>query len=401
MLTNPETRVRFEAARVIVLKSLPYLAPLACNTVHNFSPRVPTAGVDKRGRVYWNPAFLDTLDTKQTAGVMVHELLHWVYDHWGRVGTRDHETWNIAADVVINDDVRAAGLTLPQDAVLREDLKVPDACATAEAVYDWLTHDPKGQKAMRNMRAPKPECGSGAGGMPGEWEEPDSDGQDAGGVAPGDAALVRRQIAEAVQAHAKQAGTMPAGLTVWADTVCAPPRVPWRAKLAVLLARAGSSYRRGRASSDWRRVSRRTPATRVHMPGRVEPIPRIACIIDTSGSMWGSGAAVLGEAMGIIKAADAGGVDFVGCDAEAGRVFSAGDLRTLRAGLQGGGGTDLNPAVAALGNVSRYSAIVIFTDGYLDRVAVPAGPRVLWCLVPGATVCPWMRERGEIIELAD
>jgi predicted metal-dependent peptidase len=85
------------------------------------------------------------------------------------------------------------------------------------------------------------------------------------------------------------------------------------------------------------------------------------------------------------------------CDAQAGRVVAVERLADLRDALTGGGGTDLQPAIDALAPVSRYSAIIVFTDGYLDPVQIPPGPRVVWCITAHGERCEWMR--GDVLQL--
>ena len=64
-------------------------------------PHINTAATDGR-HFYFDTKFIDKLSPKQTEFLFCHEVLHNVFDHMGRRGTRDPDIWNIAADYAIN-----------------------------------------------------------------------------------------------------------------------------------------------------------------------------------------------------------------------------------------------------------------------------------------------------------
>jgi predicted metal-dependent peptidase len=386
-----DTRTKVTAARVRLLEITPYLAPAIMRMPLLITERlpVPTAACDAKGRILVHPKFIERLDVRELCAVILHETLHYVYLHHPRMIGRDAEVFNIAADVLINEQIAEMGLPLPAGCVTRALYKVPAEHKTAEAVYDWLMSQGAGGAGGKGKG--DGTCATGAIGQ----DTSIGDGEGAASIDGEDGEMMRDQIAAEIAQHA-QRGNMPAGLRVWAEERTGPPRVNWRSRLAALLARANSTFVRGRVTSDWRRVSRRAGAVGVHLPGRVQPLPRIACVIDTSGSMHGEGGAVLSEAMGIVQAAGAA-VDMLSCDAQAGRVVAVERLADLRDALTGGGGTDLQPAIDALAPVSRYSAIIVFTDGYLDPVQIPPGPRVVWCITAHGERRDWMR--GDVLQL--
>ena len=104
------------------------------------------------------------------------------------------------------------------------------------------------------------------------------------------------------------------------------------------------------------------------LPAMRQPAPpRVACVIDTSGSISQDELrAFLGEVVGITRAVGvAGGLTVIACDAEAyalQRVRSQGDVESVR--LEGGGGTDMGAGLTAAALLSpRPHIIVVFTDG--------------------------------------
>lgn len=73
-------------------------------------------------------------DAAAQTGVLLHKVLHAALHHVSRRGLRHPFVWNVAADVVVNGIVRAAGFTLPTDALLDDALEK----LTVEEVYGLL-----------------------------------------------------------------------------------------------------------------------------------------------------------------------------------------------------------------------------------------------------------------------
>jgi predicted metal-dependent peptidase len=85
----------------------------------------------------YNPDYLATLNDLEVRGVLAHEVLHVANGHCWRMGARDPERWNTAADYAINPVVIDAGMMLPKGVYL-------DARYTgksAEEIYGQLTEE--------------------------------------------------------------------------------------------------------------------------------------------------------------------------------------------------------------------------------------------------------------------
>tara|TARA_Y100000015_G_scaffold42045_1_gene48966 strand:- start:41 stop:1051 length:1011 start_codon:yes stop_codon:yes gene_type:complete len=89
--------------------------------------------------ILWSPDFVETMDQEETVGVMAHEVLHIVFKHSLRRGSRDPELWNIACDFAINQILVDSEFTLPEGALIDPQYKD----LTAEAIYDRLPQDAK------------------------------------------------------------------------------------------------------------------------------------------------------------------------------------------------------------------------------------------------------------------
>ena len=199
-----------------------------------------------------------------------------------------------------------------------------------------------------------------------------------GGLDPWLADLLRRQVAEEVVRHAKQAGTVPAGLLRWARDVLAP-RVDWRRLLAAELRRAIADVA-GAADYSYRRPSRRAAAVSgVVLPALRRPVPELAVVCDTSGSMSEELLAMaLAEVEGLLRALGmARQLRVLACDAAAGPAQRVSSARQVT--LTGGGGTNMGAGLAAAYALRPRPAVaVVLTDGYTPWPdAAPKGMRVV------------------------
>lgn len=137
----------------------------ACLRKCVFSDFIETMATNGKN-IFINPKFLDTLSTDETVAVLAHELGHdmlvhdklsrdkayWAYYDAG--SGLAPETWhylcNVAMDIVINEDLRFNGYTLPDGALFREALNVPKDLELASEIFKFLLADYK--QSMQNMR---------------------------------------------------------------------------------------------------------------------------------------------------------------------------------------------------------------------------------------------------------
>jgi predicted metal-dependent peptidase len=352
--------------------------------------------VDPAWRLYYDPDTVAAWTTAETGSVLVHEVLHVLRDHSGRasaagVGEEAAGVWNLAADAEINDDLGEARLPLPGQPVLPATLGAPPGRLAEEYFARLRSGRRRGPRAG--------ECGSGAHGVGRPFELPAGP---AGGISPGDASVIRREVALSIAgAAAGRPGSVPGGLARWADAML-KPRVDWRCELGSLVRRSAAQVS-GRVDYSYRRRSRRAAAlSGVVLPGFVRPVPEVAVVVDTSASMDAADLGrCLAEVEDIIAAAGlrARRVAVLSVDTDvqsAGRVGRAGQVR-----LQGGGGTDMGAGIAAAASLRpRPQVVVVLTDGETPWPSgPPAGTTVIVGLImrAGAGGCrrdpppPWAR----------
>jgi predicted metal-dependent peptidase len=193
--------------------------------------------------------------------------------------------------------------------------------------------------------------------------------------------LIRRTAREIV---ALQPGTVPAGWRRWANAVVAP-LIDWTHELRSAVRRSLDLVS-GAVDYSYRRPSRRQSATSpVVLPSLVRPVPVVAVVVDTSGSVDGDLLArALAEVSGVLIAARGArsGTSVLCCDAAVHttrRVWTAGQVDVL-----GGGGTDMRSGLhAATALRPRPAVVVVLTDGLTPWPAIaPTSSVVVGLLAP-------------------
>ena len=100
-----EVREQLITARVGLLLKASFFGNLATRLkLVNADEWCATAATDGRN-FYYNTRFIKLLRPKEIEFLFGHEVLHCVYDHFGRRGDRDPQIWNIANDFCVNGDL--------------------------------------------------------------------------------------------------------------------------------------------------------------------------------------------------------------------------------------------------------------------------------------------------------
>ena len=379
------------AARLWAATKFPYLATGVFGAQVIADRGSGTVSVDESWRMRADPEVTADWTPAQLGSVLIHHVCHLLRTHGERAqgaGVRPDEAadWIRAADAEINDDLVPAGLELPGHPVLPRDLRAEDGLL-AEQYFAGIRRHAAGAAENQARSGQWLDCGSGADGIP-------RPGQGEGGLPRWQADLLRRQVAQDVIAHGKQPGTVPAGLLRWAEEVLTP-KVNWRAVLAAELRRAVAEVS-GAVDYSYRRPSRRSAvAGPVILPALRRPVPEVAVVCDTSGSMTEDLLAmVLAEVEGLLRALGlARQVRVLACDTAVAPVQRVSSARQVE--LIGGGGTDMGAGIGAAAALRPRPAVtVVLTDGYTPwPAAAPKGMRVVVGLLgEGAPDAPpWTR----------
>jgi len=374
------------AARLWAAARFPYLASGIFGARVVAVPGIGTVAVDSGWRLWADPELTANWTAAELGSVLVHHVCHLLREHGpraGLAGVRPDEarTWIRSADAEINDDLVPAGLTLPGDPVLPQHL----GCAPGQLTEQYFTATRgkaagPGQQFARgedgepggNAGGGELDCGSGADGFGRPW-----DADQPAVLPPWQAGLLQRLVAQQVLAG-KEAGDVPAGLLRWADDLLAP-KVDWRRALAAELRKAVADTA-GAVDYSYRRPSRRAAAVgNVVLPALRRPVPEVAVVCDTSGSMSDDLlAASLAEVEGLLNALGlARSLRLLACDTAAGQARRVSSARQVE--LVGGGGTDMGAGISAAAALRpRPAIIVVLTDGYTPWPdSAPRGSKVV------------------------
>lgn len=388
--------VTITMARAKAFALWPYLAMPLSRLALIAKPGMGTMAVSDKWQLFYDPAALERWGLEASAAVIAHEVWHLVRRHHLRRGDRDPTLWNVACDIAINDDRHLARM-LPTDGVrwsqyagLTENMLEEDIYDVVAKAQPTAPQPPPGQggtgdggkpdaKPVTDTRGGKHgsdvgdgACGSGAGGIPGPWEDDPNDPIGGGGeeTSETEAMLIERGVAEAVASCGDASG----GARRWAGAVLAPPVVPWQQVLRVALARA---VRMVPGATDYS-YSRARMRGGVLTPRLRKPACPVAVVLDTSGSVVGPLLdAALTEVDGILRAIKVP-CTVLACDTQvhggAQKVTSARDVKAL-----GGGGTNMGAGIMAADELTpRHGAIVVLTDGYTPWPSTaPHGPCIV------------------------
>jgi predicted metal-dependent peptidase len=406
-----EQRRAWAAARVWAAHQAPYMASalLALDPVVVDQSGDPESRrldlralpVDQQWHVYLDPDILVDLPVPTIGFWLVHQVSHLLRHHAERspvqqpidaphqtfTQSRDEQLWNVAADAEINDDLVAGGTARPDGAVTPSSLGLPDSL-TAEQYWDALSGSAKEASHVPESDERAHDCGSGCDALPRPWDC----GQP--GLGATGQKLLERDVARRIEEHQRRFGNTPAGWQRWASEIL-EPTVSWQRLMASAI-RRGVADVAGRVDFTYRKPSRRSSvAGDVILPSLRQPLPKVAMVLDTSGSMDDHLLAQsLAEVQGVLQALGVGRrhLKIVCCDAkafEAQKVIRARDVELL-----GGGGTDMGAGLSKAAELRpRPDLIVVLTDGHTPwPVDPPRGIRVIVGLMdPSGSVPQWAK----------
>lgn len=452
-------------ARAYAAEQIPWLAPALYAARLVLTESCPAlAAVDEGMRVYFNPHMVAELVREkgewgeampELGFVWFHEITHRLREHAERAREKEARArlWSIACDLEIND-ARLPGLMHPKRfaPLLPSQFNLPEG-KLAEFYYDQLQErnrlpsdsgsgeqegavddqasEPE-QSSSKNFVTQHPSSGdrtpeskqsegklpsafddgSGVHGEKRPWELAEDDAR-APALSAVEQEVVRRSVAEQI-VRQKDRGDIPAGWIRWAEEKLAP-KVDWR---QLFKRRMRGAIVRGtgqRVDYSFDRPHRRAFAYAPIFPPslRGDFLPRIACVVDTSGSI---SERELGQALAEVRAVLESlrtPITVIPCDAvpyEPIEVFTRSDFLSRCRELPGGGGTNMVAGIEAALNLQPMPDVVlVLTDGYTPYPPRPYRVPVLFGVFtkrrgfdpPLPPIPPWRREDVVLIEIAE
>lgn len=358
-------RERLVTARIGLLLRHSFFGNLATRLqLINADEWCGTAATDGK-RFYYNSRFIMMLKPKEVEFLVGHEVLHVVYDHMGRRGTRDPQLWNVADDYAVNADLKRHKVgefitTVPCLYETKYD------GMSAEAIYDDL-YDKADKISLDDLLDKMLDDhidGDDDGDGDGEGEEGEGRGKRPK-MSKEEREQVRQEMKQAILAAAQSAegGTIPKGVERLIKHATNPV-MPWRELIQSNLTSAI------RNDYSWTRPNRKGWHMDAVMPGMTpgEEID-VTIAIDMSGSIsTKQGQAFLAEVAGMMDAFDGYKLHVFCFDTEVynPQDFTSENMDTVdEYELQGGGGTDFDSIFEYLKSEAiEPKRLIVFTDGY-------------------------------------
>jgi predicted metal-dependent peptidase len=203
-------------------KGSAFLGALLCRMSFKWDPEIQTAQTNGETLI-WNPDFFMSLDEQTRVTVLAHELWHVAFLHPVRGMHLDGETYNIAADHVINLLLKEHGYYMGGFPYVMDSKY---SGWSTENIYDDLE---KQQKAAGSP--PKP-CNGGEGGLDGDIIYIGSKGS---GDEDKGSAMTSQQVSNMISKvvgattaakMSKEAGLMPGEITLVLENFL-NPQLPW------------------------------------------------------------------------------------------------------------------------------------------------------------------------------
>ena len=363
---TPEERIR--KAKVGMLISQPWFGQLSCylNPVEVKDPKVlATAAINERGDLFYNPDFVTMCSDIELKGLLCHEILHLAFQHPFRLQTRDHELFNLAADLKVNDELNhclGSGIALPKGAMLPEYGNWECANAKVQNIGKKTTEQIYQELKKQSFKIPSFILDLSNMGQSGKPGKKGKGKEGINTVRPSELpALAKEWAARVETANAQRKGDIPAGLLRELRDL-EYPELPWvqiiRQRLRVV------STKRS-----WKSPNKKYLPW--YFPG-VTKIKGLTAVvaIDTSGSMSTEQLTkALSEIWGLAEAFK--GIKFflLTCDAavwDSLELTNGNKALLKRIKMRGGGGTDFRPVFDVV--KKKYERVmdclIFFTDGY-------------------------------------
>lgn len=369
-LTNPKidliVREKLVVARVGLLLRASFFGNLATRLkLVNADEWCSTAATDGRN-FYYNSRFIEMLRPKEIEFLFGHEVLHIVYDHFGRRGDRHPELWNIANDYCVNGDLvkHNIGTLITSVPCLYEQAYVD---LSSEEVYDKLFKNVKTINIQELVNQIIDEHMDG--NDQGQNGQGQNEGKKSGNGRPDPmSAEEREKLREEIRgailsaASMSDAGSIPKGVEILIKDIT-ESKIGWRDLLRQQLESTIKT------DFSWMRPSRKGWDMDAILPGMTNDFMiDIVMALDASGSMVHAIKDLLGETQGIMDTFPAYRIHVFTFDT---KVYNPQQYDSENLGnmsdykIKGGGGTDFQCIFRYLkdNNINPHR-LVVFTDGY-------------------------------------
>jgi predicted metal-dependent peptidase len=380
-----EAMERMIKGRVALVTREPFFGTLAMTQLELIEdPKCETHWVDGK-RLGFNPEWAMNTSLEDISAGLAHQVLTCALGHPFRRNGREEKLWNEASDYVVNPQLKDAGFSLPEGALIE-----PRFFGMAtEAVFAQLREEqmPETESGLGESDEPSPggpdhDTRGQEGSDPGAGQGATGEVRDSPGEDDQPASVSERSeqedewrtaTAQAAQV-AKGAGKLPGGIERAVQELL-NPKVDWREALQRLMrARSKDDY-------SWRRPNRHYTPFDLYLPTMDAPrCGVLAFAVDMSGSITQENinqfTSEITDAAAQLRPEKVVVMPF---DTRVRTVleFDPGDVITIRA--QAGGGTAFDDPVAELERREIEPEVLVYlTDLCSSRFPIEPAYPVVW-----------------------
>lgn len=354
-------------------------------TVDDKVETAKTNGVD----VIYGREFVDRLNDKELAFLILHENMHKAYRHlvvWESLYRKNPQLANMACDYVINLQIRdydpnCNETEMPKDEDGDVMGLIDERFRGMDAHQVYIILEKEGQQGGGGQ-------GQGDGNDGGGGGKPQLDDHDWEGAKQQTAEQkeqATREIEGALRQGALLAGKMKGNISREMQDLLTP-KVDWKEALREFV----KNSTQGKDQTTWRRLHKRYIGMDIIMPSTYdEKVGSIVVAVDTSGSIGGAELAqFLGEVKSICDEVNPEQVDLLYWDTHVAghETYQSNELSTVTQVTQakGGGGTDPSCVPKYLAEKKlEPECIIMLTDGYIGRQNQNdylIGKPFMWCV---------------------
>ena len=343
------------------------------------TPTAKTNGLD----VTYGRAFVDSLNDKQLAFLILHETMHKAYRHlqvWDTLWKKNPMLANASCDYVINLQIRdydpsGHDVEMPTDDKGEVMGLIDEKYRGMDAHQVFLLLEKEQQQNEGNG-------GSGSNGTPSMDEH---DWENASNGTAEEQEATAREIESALRQGAILAGKMGGNVSREMQDLLTP-KVNWKDALRDFV----KTSTQGKDQTTWRRLHKRYIGLDIIMPSSYdEKVGSIVVAVDTSGSIGNAELAqFLGEVKSICDEVNPEKIDLLYWDTEVAghETYQGAELANVTDVTQakGGGGTSPECVPHYMKKESLDpECVIMLTDGYINRQDPSdwqIGKPILWCI---------------------
>jgi predicted metal-dependent peptidase len=325
------------------------------------------------------PGF-NSLPLEHRLGILKHEMLHILNNHVIRKENRNHYKFNLAADCAINQFINRDHL--PDGAIYPDNLLIDTVPPklTAEQYYELIPKgydSPSGNGRLNQGRILDDHS---------KWEESQGDLELQKDV-------IKGILEKAVASTQKSRGVVPSQFSFWLSLVTHKREISWQQLLRNITGNKRVGFRKTLIRRD-----RRLPNFE-WIKGKVKDRKfNLLVISDVSGSITDDALLSLWGEIRHICDVTGSSIDLIQIDTQPSKPEQLKKNTTLIE-RKACGGTTLYPAVEmAKQHHIDYQALVITTDGWLDRNDVERfaclNKKIIWLIEPNGKIMPEMRKNN-------